>query len=125
MEIIRGILKRDYAILLNIFKSSNGLNAYTLFKRSQISYPLFMECIRKLEKKKLLVIDEQDHITITELAINFIFQRGMNIKNNAKWRKIPENFQKNKLDINTPYIPNISLLDSNKFSDILKTPHRD
>lgn len=125
MKIIRGVLQNDYAILLNIFKSSNGLNAYTLFKRSKISYPLFMNCIRKLQNKKLIEIDKEDHITITESAVCFILQRGFKKDNNADWKKAPEIFLKNKSDINTLYIPNISLLDSKEFSDILKIPHRD
>lgn len=125
MKIIRGVLQNDYAILLNIFKSSNGLNAYTLFKRSKISYPLFMNCIRKLQNKKLIEIDKEDHITVTESAVCFILQRGFKKDNNADWKKTPKIFLKNKSDINTLYIPNISLLDSKEFSDILKIPHRD
>ena len=103
-------------ILTSLFKSSNGLSAFTLFKRTGVSLPEFSKSIHDLTNKGLISEVNEDFFKLTELGTT----QGiiLETRKDKIWRKIPEQYSQSKISIDECYIPSIRLLDKKTFKNI-------
>lgn len=101
--------KFERKILLDLFKSSNGLFAYTFFERYKVGPDEIASFIEKYESIKIVkFIDNRLFLTEKgreELKINkpkeYTKEKGFNI---------PEEFKVNRIEINEPYLPDVTKL---------------
>lgn len=102
--------KLDTTILKILFSSSAGLEAFTLYRRTQVYFPEFTASINRLNRLDLIHISEQK-ITITKRGVEIISSTYSGTKETPTWKKIPERFIGKKLEPHEFYIPSRSRLD--------------
>ncbi|MEZ9578672.1 MULTISPECIES: hypothetical protein [unclassified Vibrio] len=98
-----------------IWKSSKGLDAFSFFRRLDISFSDFSKTIRLLSEKKLIKEEHDDFFVITAKGIELAISSSSD-KKRRSWRDIPERFLAPKMASSELYIPSISLLDKKFFS---------
>lgn len=104
------ITKNEIRILVSLFRASDGLTPYVFFQRYGLSPAQVFKITTKFKKKDFVSVDNNKFF-ITERGKEFIINNKFIYDNveGKPWR-IPKEFLDNKLDINDPYIPNISKL---------------
>lgn len=98
--------KVDLKIMVELYKSVDGLFPYSLFQRHKYG-PI--EIFKTVSKLKGLVEEKENKLFLTKEGKMFIEKNKYNFEND-KFGRIPEDFTANKLEINKPYLPNISKL---------------
>ncbi|MCG8708495.1 hypothetical protein JHU04_001707 [Brenneria sp. 4F2] len=106
-------IERD--ILTFLFKSSAGLDAFTLFKRVKIPFSEFSKALFLLSDKNFVEESREEFYKITPAGRNMLSSVSSN-KKNANWREIPERFREISLPVNSYYVPSIKLLDKDTFN---------
>ena len=101
-------------ILKDLFRASEGLDLFTFWRRYRISPAEMFKIVDKLEKNNLVhIVDERIFLTTygrKYLTANrsFLTSRGK-----RPWREIPDAFKAEKLPVNKPIAPILSLMDRN------------
>ncbi|MEZ8503454.1 hypothetical protein AB6D08_19275 [Vibrio splendidus] len=97
-----------------IWKSSKGLDAFSFFRRLDISFSVFSKVIRSLGEKKLIREEIEDFFVITTEGINQVTKKSFD-KKKRPWRDVPDKFLTTKISPSELYIPSTSLLDETTF----------
>lgn len=99
------LTKQERQILIDIFKSSNGLFIFTLHRQLNLSPKELFTAIEKLKLNDLIDVTE-DRAIITKTGIEYTVKtpRKTNFDEN-KQRLIKENFLGKRIKINEFYIP--------------------
>jgi len=99
------ISKEDIKILVDLYKSIDGLTAFIFFQRYKYGPALVFKIIEKFEKKNYVKSDEKK-IYITEEGKQFV-EKNRFIFSKDKYSRIPKEYLSEKIKINEPYLPNI------------------
>lgn len=99
-----------------LWKSSKGLDAFSFFRKLDISFSNFSKIIRSLSEKKLIKEDSDDFFIITSEGIKQVTHKIAD-KKRRSWRDIPERFLTSKIASSELYIPSTSLLDKSTFNN--------
>lgn len=110
-------ISRDEAKILSMLvKASDGLEAFTIYKRLHLLYNIYFSLISTLVKKEL-IIETDGKINITangkELILSCRYSYLLDLK--KYWREIPKEFITSPIDKNSFYIPSLSRLDTRHF----------
>jgi len=97
--------KLEKRLLTDLFKSTEGLFIFTLYRRYNLSPKELFLAINKLKENRLIEIDD-DRISITKQGIQFAVNSNFSKSNKSdRFSKIPENFIGPNISINEFYIP--------------------
>ena len=108
--------KFEKKILSDLYESVDGLFVFTLYSRYKIEPDEIFLFIDKYLKKEILKY-ENDKLSLTDLGKNTILKNEIAIsKSGGKFSNIPEIYKRGKIDINSPYLPDIK----NVSEEILK-----
>lgn len=102
------ITKIDIKILVDLYKSVDGLSPYTFYQRYQLSPATIFKSASKFIRKEY-ILDEKEKFVLTLLGRKFIEKNKFKFSKN-KFERIPNEFKVPKLEINEPYLPNITKL---------------
>lgn len=112
----------EIKILKELYTSPRKqLEDFTLFKRIKVTFTKMYSSLKHLSEAGL-IIDDDTVIKITETGkkeVVSIFKKSSYGKNKS-WREIPSEFTQPKLNKDSCYIPNISLLDNILRKDIVE-----
>ena len=104
-------------ILKDLYESVNGLFAFTFYSRYSIEPEEMFSFIDKYTNKGILKY-ENDKLIVTEegrkIILKQLFHKN---ENKGKFSNIPQEFIREKIEINFPYLPNIIKVSA----EILKT----
>lgn len=100
-------------IIIELYRSSDGLFIYSIFKRQIFSPGVLYRCIDKLVDQDY-IIKNGDRLTLTEKAKKHLLSQHYIISNNGnnKYANIPAKFIAKKLEVNGFYLPNKNHLDT-------------
>lgn len=100
--------KLELKILKDLYESINGLYAFTFYSKYKIEPEEIFSIISKYSEQKILTY-ENEKIELTLQGKNIILKQlfTKNIKN-GKFLNIPSDFVIEKIEINSPYLPNIN-----------------
>lgn len=112
MIISINLIEKD--ILTHLFKSSKGLEAFTLFKKSKLSFSTFTKNLLSLEQKKLISEINEEFYNITQEGISLL-SLTKPIGKEPSWKKIPDKYSCPAISVDSFYIPSLRLLDNNTF----------
>ncbi len=102
------ISKVEIKILVDLYKSIEGLTPYTFYQRYRYSAVTVYKTVTKFEKKDYLKTKEEK-IFITEKGKKFVEKSRFEF-DSEKFARIPDKFLLPKLGVNEPYIPNITII---------------
>lgn len=110
-------LARDEAkILAMLFKASDGLEAFTIYKRLRFTYGIYFSLITSLTTKELIAENnEKINITVKGKEILLSGRYGYLLDPKKHWRDIPKEFLIPSIEKNSFYIPSLSRLDTRHF----------
>ncbi|MGI2209496.1 hypothetical protein [Shewanella baltica] len=110
-------LSKNENIALNILlKSSQGLDAFTFFKRLGLSFSDFTKIIESLAHKGIIEEVKNDFFRLTPFGKECTF-RQQSLMKNRHWRSVPSRFLGKKLPVGSFYIPSLKLLDKAAFNN--------
>jgi hypothetical protein len=99
------LTKQERQILIDIFKSSNGLFIFTLHRQLNLSPKELFTALEKLKFNGLIDVTE-DRVIITKTGIEYTVKTPLKTKvDDNKQRLIKENFLGKRIKINEFYIP--------------------
>lgn len=99
------LTKQERQILVEIFKSSNGLFLFTLHRQLNLTPKDLFTAIENL-KSNGFVEETEDRITITKEGIEFAVNTPLKNKRVENDKKIVmEDFRGKKINVNEFYIP--------------------
>lgn len=99
------LTKQERQILIDIFKSSNGLFIFTLHRQLNLSPKELFAAIEKLKSNGLIDVTE-DRAIITKTGVEYAVKTPLKTKiDDNKQRLIKENFLGKRININEFYIP--------------------
>ncbi len=100
------ISKTEIKLLLDLYKSVEGLTPYTFYQRYRFSPATVFNAVTRFEKKNYLkTLEERIHIT--EKGKKFVENKKLKY-DSEKFNRIPDNFIIPKIGVNEPYIPDIT-----------------
>lgn len=100
--------KLEVRLLTDLFKSSEGLFIFTLYRRYNLSPKELFLAVNKLKENELIEFDD-DRISITKQGIQYAVDSNFSKSNKSnRFEKIPENFLGPQISINEFYIPKIN-----------------
>jgi|SRR5579859_467621 len=106
----------EKSILKDLYESVAGLYAFTFYTRYKVAPDEISLFITKYTKKGVINY-EGDKLTLTAEGRNIILKQLFSIKaSGGKFSTIPSEFKIQKIEINSPYLPNIN----NVSAEILK-----
>ncbi len=91
------ITKSDIKILLELYKSANGLTPYHFYQRFKFGPAEVYKSVTKFSQKNFLEIDK-DNIRITKLGKEYVEKNRFSFRTD-KFDRIPDKFLDNKIDI--------------------------
>ena len=100
----------EKSILQNLFKSTQGLEAFTIFRRLNLPFSIFAKNIASLEKKGYIIESREEFYKITESGISAIIH-STSISKQKPWLIIPDRYDSTAISPSSYYIPNINLMD--------------
>lgn len=105
----------DMKILSELFKSSSGLEPFTIYSRCKVGLTPMMSSLAKLEKKGLVSEGDGEALLITKLGVEYLVmaRKGVVTK---EWKEIPSSFRKDSSQPRSLYVPKRSLLDKRTFN---------
>lgn len=101
-------------ILLILLKSNNGLEAFTIFRRLNLPFSIFMKSISLLEKHEFIKETSEQFYKLTNKG-HSIISITPSFTGDKKWKKLPDKYDSEKISVHSYYIPNINLLSKNFF----------
>lgn len=94
-------------ILKDLYESKEGLYAFTLYSRYKVEPSKLFVFIEKYVNKGILIF-ENDKLELTKEGKDIILKHIFTIKTSGdKYSNIPKEFIGDKIEINSPYLPNI------------------
>jgi predicted transcriptional regulator len=109
------LTKGESETLNILMKSSRGLDAFSLFRRTKVSFTEFSKTIRELTKYDFITEIKDDFYTITKDGQTYI-TKANRIAKDRPWRDVPKRFLGKKIKNNDFYIPSLKLLDKKTFN---------
>ncbi len=100
------VTKTDIKILVDLYKSADGLGPYIFYQRYKYTPPTVFKSSTRFQKMEFIV-NKDDKLFITEKGKAFVEENRF-IYDNHKYDRIPKEFLGNKIGVNAPYIPNLS-----------------
>lgn len=92
-------------ILLDLFKASDGLYIFTLYKRYNVSPSKLFLLVNELVERKI-IINEENRIVLTSNGREYVISNNISLKpTTKKYERIPQNFIGRKIGINEFYLP--------------------
>jgi len=113
-KVERDLILADVKLLYILLASSNGLEPFTIYRRSRFSLKFFLERYARLLKSELVV----ENLGVArlseagELNAKAALPRLVSMK--KEWRDAPAHFLRPKL-LDDYYIPNVHLLSKKRF----------
>ena len=108
--------KFENKILKDLYESVNGLFAFTFYSKYSIEPDEMFSFVTKYEEKGIIDY-KNDKLFLTKKGHNIILKQLFHKKTeNGKFSNIPQEFILKKIEINSPYLPNIQ----NVSAEILK-----
>jgi len=110
--------KIEKIILKDLYESVDGLYAFTFYSRYKIEPEQISAFIGKYSEQNILIYDDNDRLYLTHVGKDIILkQLFYNKSNDSKGRfsNIPLEFLKEKIEINSPYLPDIKNLSEEIF----------
>ncbi len=102
--------KFEHKILLDLFKSSNGLFAYTFFERYNVGPDEIASFIEKYESQELIKFKDNRLFLSEKGKEELKISKPKVFAKEKKGFNIPEDFKVNRIEINEPYLPDITKL---------------
>lgn len=111
------ISKLQKIILRDLFGASEGLDAYTFWRRYRISPIELLKAVRYYLAKDFLKF-ENDRFFLTKEGRAFLLKNrfGLSVLDEKSWKQCPEQFKQIQLKIGKPIAPNITKLDKEFFN---------
>lgn len=110
-------------ILEELISSSKGLNAFILFRRTKQPFKDFVRGLGKLSECDFVEEKSEDFYVVTQNGIvGYNKTRAHNLSKD--WKKIPEQFSSEKVDVKSKYVPSLRALDSRTFEKLLNQLER-
>ncbi|WP_330443036.1 hypothetical protein [Flavobacterium sp. C4GT6] len=107
MKQVSNMNKTERIILKDLYESTNGLYTYTFFSRYKIEPEAIFFFIKKYSEKKILEYNN-DRLNLTSEGRDIILKQLFNNKpEKGKFNNIPSDFLKERININSPYLPNL------------------
>lgn len=97
-------------ILIALFKSTHGLDAFTLYRRTRTPFPDYSKNIRALEERKYISVTS-NFIRITKEGRDIASFCKINYQEIKPWREVPESMRGIKISADSLYIPSKKRLD--------------
>lgn len=107
--------KTELEALLRLKKSSNGLDAFSLFQSLKIPFTEFTKVIKSLLESEFINEVKDDYFRISKIGEDTLKNKKASAAN-KHWRQVPEKFIGPKLKKHSFYIPSLRLLDKNTFN---------
>lgn len=101
-------------ILTQLFKSAKGLEAFTLYRKSKLSFSVFTNNLLSLVKKNLVAELKEEFYKITPTGVAFL-NLTRPVGKEPQWRKIPDKYAGESIPCNSFYVPSLKLLDPYTF----------
>lgn len=100
-------------LLIELFQSNNGLEAYSLLKRSGQTFSEFTKSFNLAKNDGLLYLEDEEtqKVQLTEHGAAVVLHSSRNDKGQLPWRTVPAEMLISSISPNDPYIPNINMLD--------------
>lgn len=97
--------KFERKILFDLFKSSNGLYAFTFYERYKVEPDIVFKFIAKYESLDVLEFKE-NRLSLTTFGRDYIQKKKFDLPYGSdKYGNIPKDYIGEKIEINQPYIP--------------------
>lgn len=101
------MIKFERAILKDLYESVNGLLSYTLYSKYKVEPDKIFFFIEKYKENGTLTY-EDNRLVLTKEGKSIILKQFFQIKHGlGKFSNIPNEFIVAKIEINSPYLPNI------------------
>ncbi|HCG6958887.1 hypothetical protein [Vibrio parahaemolyticus] len=100
--------------LKTLWKSSKGLDAFSFFRRLDLSFSDYSKTIRSLRDKSLIEEVTDDFFLITSEGIALLTYKS-SLKKERPWRTVPDRFLSTKISTSDFYVPSLYLLDMKTF----------
>ena len=101
--------------LNTLWKSSKGLDAFSFFRRLNVSFTDYSRITRLLCDKALIKETTNDFFVITTEGITYISQKRIQ-QREQPWRTVPNKFLSAKISTSEFYVPSLYLLDKKTFN---------
>ena len=112
------ISPKNRKLLCLLMKANRELDSFTLFRRSKLSFSDFAATINQLTKEKYIAESEKKlKLTPKGVSVVAVYYRH-NGSITKEWREVPSKYRSTQLDVNSPYVPSIRLLDTRTFKNI-------
>jgi len=98
-----------------LLKSSRGLDAFSFFRRLNLSFTEFNKIISSLSEASLIEEIKDDFFQITGNGQEYLIKQNVQASD-KHWRKVPKRMLGVKLEEDALYIPSIRLLDKKTFN---------
>ena len=103
-------------ILRDGLKSGGSLQLFTIYRRYPLSPAYLLKQIDRLEQLEFFRIDELT-LQLTDKGLeSAMVLTGMS--DDQPWKKWPKDFDGNTIETGAPYVPKISILDTNFFNSL-------
>ncbi len=96
----------DIKILLDLFKSVDGLIPYIFYQRYKYSPATVFNTLSKFNN---YIENVNDKYVLTKAGREYI-EKNRFVFGNDKFERIPEEFKVKRIEINEPYLPDITKL---------------
>ena len=106
-------------ILTHLFKSAKGLEAFTLYRKSKLSFSLFTKSLLSLVKRNFVIELKEEFYKISSTGIAYL-NLTRPIGKEPQWRKIPDKYATQSIPSESFYVPSLKLLDPYTFKTIKK-----
>lgn len=111
MNNFRLLAASDFYIVMCLYKNKGEMSSFNMFRRLKISFSDFMSCLRGLEKRKIIKIDEE-MIFLEKLGYKIIYG-NQKVSQKKGVERVPVNMRAEYvLPIGAPYVPKISAIKS-------------
>jgi DNA-binding PadR family transcriptional regulator len=109
---MKSLNKIERIILRDLLMSSEGLDAYTFWRRYHISPGQISQVLSRFVERRILKL-KNDHIEITRKGQKWLIENRIKLfpVTEKPWRKCPEEFLQPQLPIQQPIVPRLSQLD--------------
>ena len=98
--------KIENKILKDLYESVDGLYAFTFYSRYSIRAEDMFKIINKYTERGVLTYNN-DRLCVTHEGRSMILKQKFQNERGGKYNNIPKEFLTEKLEINSPYVPNI------------------
>lgn len=106
--------KPEIKLLSLLMSSAKGLNAFTLFRKLEVPFPVFTSVVLSLTEGNNIKETKSDFYQITDQGRRILSLHASK-KKERTWREPPAQFICTKLEVDEFYVPSLSRLDKKTF----------